>query len=368
MGDHGQQKEKNSSSACKQRLTSWRTDHHPRLRKESRLLKKEEGKPSDKQECRSINMPPGLVESRSRLRGLEQQHLRTLQDKSVEELGEDNGGSDGAAAKPKPCVSDMFTQPGHRTIPTPVHAVRALLKAPSNPPYHPRDIDGRYVLGPRRSVFKGAPLGWTMLHVTAGPERGPANSATLALAEDDLYLFGFANGSNHWYFVEDFASGVQGAATLPFPENYGRIIDGGHKALWKVPLGKGSAVFAATTMATYNRARSQTRQIKDAFIRSIVMYCEAIRFKPIRMAFSRGDRWEHRTYISGIQATWIVHWGQMSTLSSPGNEADDEHGVLLHSISLPKQCSKIYMSETPPKLWLNLTSSFAQHPSIYVRY
>jgi hypothetical protein len=55
---------KNSTSACKQRLTSWRTDHHPRLRKESRLLKKEEGKPSDKQECRSINMPPGLVESR----------------------------------------------------------------------------------------------------------------------------------------------------------------------------------------------------------------------------------------------------------------------------------------------------------------
>jgi hypothetical protein len=217
-------------------------------------------------------------------------------------------------------------------------------------------------------VFKGAPFGWIMLHVTAGLERAPANSATLALAEDDLFLFGFANGSNHWYFLENFASGVPGATTLPFPENYGGVIDGGHKALWKVPLGKGSAVFAATTMATYDRARSQTRQMKDAFARSIVMYNEAIRFKPIRMAFRSGDRWEHRTYISDIQATWIAHWGQMSTLLVAWDEADDKHGVLLHSISLPDQCSTIYMSETRPKLWLNLTSSFAQHRRIYLRY
>jgi hypothetical protein len=30
--------------------------------------------------------------------------------------------------------------------------LETLLKAPSNPPYHPRDIDNRYVLGPCRSV------------------------------------------------------------------------------------------------------------------------------------------------------------------------------------------------------------------------
>ncbi|PAN35054.1 hypothetical protein PAHAL_6G176000 [Panicum hallii] len=221
-----------------------------------------------------------------------------------------SGGGQAQAVRIRHVYFNLATQPYTHLY----TQLETLLKAPSNPPYHPRDIDGRYVLGPRRSVFKAAPLGWIMLHVTAGPERGPANSATLALAEDDLYLFGFANGTNQWYFLENFASGVQGATTLPFSLNYGDIIDGGHKSLWKVPLGKGSAVYAATTMATYDRARSPTPQIKDAFARSIVMYSEAIRFKPIRMAFSNGDRWEHRTYISDIQATWIAHWGQMSTL------------------------------------------------------
>lgn len=158
------------------------------------------------------------------------------------------------------------------------------------------------------------PLGWILLHVTAGPEPGPANSATLALAEDDLYMFGFANGTDHWYFVEKFASGVPDATTLPLPENYGKIVDGGHKALWKVPLGKDSAVFVATTMATYDLAESKLHRIKDAFARSILMYREAIRFERIRMAFSSGDRWEHQTHISPVHATWVVHWGQMSTL------------------------------------------------------
>ncbi|RLM78090.1 ribosome inactivating protein precursor [Panicum miliaceum] len=173
---------------------------------------------------------------------------QTLQDKSVEELGEDNGGSDGGAeaADQVAALSLAALSSGGQAQAVRIRHVyfnlatepyqhlytrlETLLKAPSNPPYHPRDIDGRYVLGPRRSVFKGAPLGWIMLHVTAGPEPGPANIATLALAEDDLYIFGFANGSNHWYFVKNFASGVRGATTLPFAESYVTIIDGGHKA------------------------------------------------------------------------------------------------------------------------------------------
>ncbi|KAG2578287.1 hypothetical protein PVAP13_6NG223100 [Panicum virgatum] len=221
-----------------------------------------------------------------------------------------SGGGQAQATRTRHVYFNLATQPYQHLY----TQLEALLKTPSNPPYNPRDIDGRYVLGPRRSDFRGAPHGWIMLHVTSGPQWVRANSATLALAEDDLYLYGFANGSNHWYFVNSFASGVRGATALPFGENYGALIKGGHKVLWKVPLGEGSAVFAVNTMATCDRARSQTGRIKDAFRRSIVMYCEAIRFKPIRMQFSGGNRWERRTHISAIHATWVIYWGKMSTL------------------------------------------------------
>ncbi|OEL37978.1 hypothetical protein BAE44_0001003 [Dichanthelium oligosanthes] len=155
------------------------------------------------------------------------------------------------------------------------------------------------------------PLGWIYVHLTAGTE--PADRATLALANDDLYMLGFANGAGQWYIVEEF-SGLPNNITLPFPENYDSIIDGGHEYLRNVPLGKQSAIVAARILGSYDLARTPIDQLKDAFARSIVMYCEAMRFTPIREVFSDGGRWEQETFISLYQAKFVVNWGKMSTL------------------------------------------------------
>jgi hypothetical protein len=98
-----------------------------------------------------------------------------------------SAGGQAQAVRIRHVYFNLATQQYHQHLYT---QLETLIKAPSNQPYHPRDIDGRYVLGPRRSVFLGAPLGWIMLHITAGPEPDPANTATLAMAEDDLYILG----------------------------------------------------------------------------------------------------------------------------------------------------------------------------------
>ncbi|OEL37911.1 hypothetical protein BAE44_0001070 [Dichanthelium oligosanthes] len=186
-----------------------------------------------------------------------------------------------------------------------------VLQRPSHPPYNPTNIYRRYVLGPRRSTFNSRPLAWILVHLTAGTE--PADRATLALANDDLYMLGFANGTGQWYIVEEF-SGLPNNITLPFAENYYSIIDGGHENLWKVPLGKQSAIVATRILGSCDLARTPIENLKDAFVRSLVMYSEGVRFTPIREVFSGGSRWEQRTSISKEQARFVVNWGKMSTL------------------------------------------------------
>ncbi|OEL33813.1 hypothetical protein BAE44_0005168, partial [Dichanthelium oligosanthes] len=132
----------------------------------------------------------------------------------------------------------------------------------------------------------------------------------LALANDDLYMLGFPNGTGQWYIVKEF-SGLPNNITLPFEENYGKIITGGHESLWKVPLGKESAIVAARILGS---CETPVNQLKAAFVRSLVMYCEGMRFTPIREVLSGGGMWEHRTFISKEQGRFVINWGKMSTL------------------------------------------------------
>lgn len=111
--------------------------------------------------------------------------------------------------------------------------LKGLLQRPSSPPFDPTNVLGRYVLGPRRSDFHGVPLGWIMVHIVG---ESPDEKTTLAIANDDLYLLGFANGTDHWHILSGFG-GLPDATTLPFDESYGKLI-GGHANLCLVPIGK----------------------------------------------------------------------------------------------------------------------------------
>ncbi|KAF8719441.1 hypothetical protein HU200_024158 [Digitaria exilis] len=185
--------------------------------------------------------------------------------------------------------------------------LKGLLKRPSSPPFDPTNVLGRYVLGPRRSDFHGVPLGWIMVHIVGG---SPDEKTTLAIANDDLYLLGFANRTDNWHILSGFG-GLPDATTLPFDESYGKLI-GGHANLCLVPIGKQSVIQAVKTLSSYDPATGTEQELKQALVRFALMISEAMRFLNIRQSFS--GRWEETTLITRDQADYVVHWGQLSTL------------------------------------------------------
>ncbi|RLN29488.1 hypothetical protein C2845_PM05G30120 [Panicum miliaceum] len=229
--------------------------------------------------------------------------------------------------EPHVCVAaSCFAAAAQATVPPSVHVsfnlatdtyddmyqrVQAVLKRPSRVPYHPSDVKGRHVLGPRRPEFYGAPNRWIKVDVVG---EAPADKTTLAIADDDLYLLGFSNASGDWHILRG-QSGLPGATALPFGENYGDLVQGGHMNLYTVPLGKQSAAYAAKKLARYGGGctRIPTHQVKDAMVRFVVMVTEATRFRAIRGVFS-GSNWQRETFITPVQARYVVHWGQLSRL------------------------------------------------------
>lgn len=209
--------------------------------------------------------------------------------------------------------------------------LRRQLRQPSVPEYEPASVKGRYVLGPRRPEFHGTPLGWIMVHVTGEAQE---DKTTLAIANDDLYLLGFRNSTEHWYILKSFG-GLPGAITLPFTESYYDLV-GGHMNLPTVPLGKQSAIEAVKTLASCCDDFDTTTeaQVKQALVRFVVMIAEAARFPAIRDTFSSSQKWQQETFIAEKQAKPVVHWGKLSTLlviwekyhnwdSGRGNEVKD---------------------------------------------
>uniref|UniRef100_K3YMZ7 rRNA N-glycosylase n=1 Tax=Setaria italica TaxID=4555 RepID=K3YMZ7_SETIT len=132
--------------------------------------------------------------------------------------------------------------------------LRHLLERTSTPPYVPKEVRGKVVLGQQ-------PI-------------------------DDLYLLSFRNATNYWYKFGGGFTCLPGAIVLPIRENYGEVIKGGHKNLWQVPLGNQSAVLATKQLA---------------------------RFKVIRDRFW-GKNWEKETTISPTEAKYVVDRGSLSKL------------------------------------------------------
>ncbi|KAL6656524.1 hypothetical protein ACP70R_007350 [Stipagrostis hirtigluma subsp. patula] len=187
------------------------------------------------------------------------------------------------------------------------------------------DVYGRPVLGPRRPVFHAAPpQGWIMVDISLGD--APATekmTTTLAMAPDDLCIFGFRNNAGAWYAFDGYP-GVPGNATaLPFSLNYFELV-GGHQMLYTVPLGKKSATQAAWTLATYDVPAAASsdgdEQLKQAVARLAVMVSEAMRFRVIREEFS--GWWEEETFITEEEASYVVCWGRLSMLLVKWQQSD----------------------------------------------
>jgi hypothetical protein len=189
--------------------------------------------------------------------------------------------------------------------------LKELLERPSTPKYNPTKVIGKFVLGQQRRDFHGEPPRWIYIHIEGVAKE---DKVTLAIAIDDLYLLGFSNATNHWYkFSGGFQGLPAGAIKLPIGENYRQMIEGGHKNLWKVPLGKQSAIHATKGLARYDSLPQNEPQLKDGLVRCVVMFCEAMRFKVFRDTFS-GNNWDKETFISEDRAKYVVDWGSLSTL------------------------------------------------------
>uniref|UniRef100_A0A0E0AZN3 rRNA N-glycosylase n=1 Tax=Oryza glumipatula TaxID=40148 RepID=A0A0E0AZN3_9ORYZ len=232
-------------------------------------------------------------------------------------LAQPQPASASAAVRPSVHVGFNLTTETYNDLYSKLHRV---LTEPSNPPYDPTNVRGRYVLGEkRRPDFFAEPLRWIMVDLVVGGDGGKGRSetktttTTLALPDDDLRIIGFANGAGHWHLMPDFAGGLPGpVTTLPISHNYADLIDGGNKNLWKVPLGKQSAMEAVVTLASYDAATTTVEELRRAYVRLQVMISEALRFRAIRKVFGGRGRWEEESFIGPDQAEYVPYWGQLS--------------------------------------------------------
>ncbi|TVU33924.1 hypothetical protein EJB05_15740, partial [Eragrostis curvula] len=191
----------------------------------------------------------------------------------------------------------------------------------TTPPYNPPDVDGRVVLAERRKEFYGQPPRWIMVHVRFGEA-----ATTLAIAQDDLCLFGFNNSAGNWYHIEGY-EGLPGSTSLPITQNYADLLgrmenpENAHKFLSRVPLGNQSAIEAVRTLAGYDPATTPVADLRKAMVNFVVVISEAMRFRAIRERIS-GQRWKQEAHITEEEASYVIYWAALSRLLITWNRSN----------------------------------------------
>uniref|UniRef100_A0A0D3F0Q0 rRNA N-glycosylase n=1 Tax=Oryza barthii TaxID=65489 RepID=A0A0D3F0Q0_9ORYZ len=190
-----------------------------------------------------------------------------------------------------PITFNLVTQTHHDFY----RELRGMLARTSSPPYDPTDVMGRNVLGRRRPEFISVPWRWVMVDVVAPRDAGShvEMRTTLAIADDDLYILGFANRTGHWHVMKDFGGLPEPLTKLTIEHSYGDLV-GSFQNLHTVPLGRESAVQAVRTLANYNSAMAEA-QLKLPIAKFAIMISEALRFPFIRNTFS--TNWESETFM-----------------------------------------------------------------------
>lgn len=178
---------------------------------------------------------------------------------------------------------------------------------------HPRmEVQGHVVLAPQRHPKSNPPNRWINLRLQGDGD----DEATLAMAEDDLYIHAFADRTGAWHSFRG-SSFFPGARELPFGRQYSQMLDEGIDDLPKLPLGKASALRSIKTLAWYDPEKTGSaycneRQVKRAFVTFVLMVSESLRFFPIRRSFS--ESWEKTNYIHASHTKYLHHWGKISHL------------------------------------------------------
>uniref|UniRef100_A0A0D3HD43 rRNA N-glycosylase n=1 Tax=Oryza barthii TaxID=65489 RepID=A0A0D3HD43_9ORYZ len=162
------------------------------------------------------------------------------------------------------------------------------------------------VLAPKRKgqdTFTAPSRKWLKMHLVGRKPR--IDRCTIALRFDTIYLMAFSTNQNQWYSMY---SGFPIAHTrLPFDEDYFALA-GGTSNLVTVPLGKESALDAIHTLATFDG--ESANDLKIPLVKLRIMFSEALKLKPVRLAFSRD--WNEETHITKQDANYIGCWGLMS--------------------------------------------------------
>ncbi|KAF8681838.1 hypothetical protein HU200_045280 [Digitaria exilis] len=144
---------------------------------------------------------------------------------------------------------------------------------------------------------------------------------TLCFPDTDLYLVAFMNNEGTWHCFRGYENMFPGCVVLNpitnkkdaryWNEQYPTLILGGYEQLHTVPLGKASSLVAARVLGRYRHGTTPLPQLKDGLVRSMIMYCESLRFRVIREAFS-GALWETETHISQAHGALVQNWAHIS--------------------------------------------------------
>lgn len=149
---------------------------------------------------------------------------------------------------------------------------------------------------------------------------------TVAIRDDNVYLFGFRNKDGKWY--EFGYSGRKktttnrkksksmlknGSTFLECDIDYGCIV-GGAMELVNLPLGKRFACDAISRLSSYQQAPNgeANDQIKRDLASLIVMICEATRMKPHFEKVTDGWHRVKGGRIGRKEVRYIWNWGRMS--------------------------------------------------------
>uniref|UniRef100_A0A0E0QYH5 rRNA N-glycosylase n=1 Tax=Oryza rufipogon TaxID=4529 RepID=A0A0E0QYH5_ORYRU len=164
------------------------------------------------------------------------------------------------------------------------------------------------VLAPKRKgqdTITSPPRKWLKMHLVG--RKTNIDRCTIALRFDTIYLMAFSTNQNQWYSMY---SGFPIAHTkLPYAEDY-YALAGGRSNLVTVPLGKESALDAIHTLATFDGDLSRVNDLKMPLVKLMIMFSEALRLKPVRLAFSKD--WNTETHLTKQDVCYIGCWGLMS--------------------------------------------------------
>jgi hypothetical protein len=142
---------------------------------------------------------------------------------------------------------------------------------------------------------------------------------TVAIRDDNVYLFGFRNNERQWYEFGYSGKSIamlnqQQSTFLECDIDYGCIV-GGAMNLVKLPLGQRFACDAISRLSSYKQdpvGEANDETIRRDLASLMVMICEATRMNDLYSTVEDGWYRQGGRKINTTQVRYIWNWGHMS--------------------------------------------------------